>query len=86
MRLGLRALRARRWTEVTVGLATLGWTSQEQGVAAGRREQRQLIQSQAFTAGFQNSGTSGAGESQRTDGHLRYVEQANIVGDGGDDN
>ena len=71
-------------TEVLEGLAGVLGATEQQGVAAGRGTQSQLIEGQGLTTGGDDAAAGGSSESQGSDGHLRDLEEAVVVGDGAD--
>ena len=89
----LAALGERVWLLVLVGAhaevlecltGVLGATKKD-GVGTSGLLEGKLIQSEARAAGSVDAGTGGGGEAQGGDLHLGDLGQADIIGDGADD-
>ena len=72
--------------EVLDGLTGVLGATEDQGVAAGGGTQSKLVQGDGLTAGGDDAGTGGGGESQGSDGDLGEGQQTVVVGDGADNN
>ena len=72
--------------EVLESLTGVLGATDQQGVAAGRGTQSQLVEGQGLATGGDDAAAGGSGESQSGDGHLRDLEEAVVIGDGADDN
>ena len=72
-------------TKVLDGLARVLRAAQQQGVRAGRRSQRQLIQRQALSAGSEDPRAHGGGEAQGGNGQLGHQQQPVVVRHRADD-
>lgn len=57
------------------------WSTEEKSVGACWRAKRELVQSHAFTASLQNTGTSSRGETEGCDRELGKFEQSGVVCD-----
>jgi len=74
------------WThaKVSVGLSSLLWTSDENGISTGWVSGSQLVESDCLTTVLLD-GVSGTGsESQSGDGSLRERVQSQVIGDSTD--
>lgn len=72
--------------EVLNSLTGVLGAAEQQGVAAGRGAESQLVEGQCLTTGGKNAGTGGGGKSQSGDGNLGDREEAVVVGDGTNNN
>jgi len=75
----------RSTTEVLAGLASCTLALQEDGVLSGWRQQSQLIESQDLAAVLDDPLASALSDTESTDAQLGDLQQAQIVGDGSDD-
>lgn len=71
--------------EVLEGLTGVLGATEDQSVATCGSTESKLIQSNGFTAGSNDAGTGGGGESQGSDGCLGELEESVVIGDGADD-
>jgi hypothetical protein len=67
------------------GFASVALTAQEDGVRAGRGAERKLVERDALAACGQDARPGGRGEAERRDRELGQDLQADVVGDGADD-
>lgn len=79
-------VRVRAETEVLNSLTGVLGATEEQGVGTGRGTQSKLVQGEGLTTGLLDTGTSGSGEAQGSNGQLGDVQETVVVGDGADDN
>jgi hypothetical protein len=59
-------------------------TTEEEGVSTSRLAERKLVEGEALSTGLLDASAGGAGEAERGDRELGDVEEADVVGDGGD--
>eukprot|EP00954_Amorphochlora_amoebiformis_P003375 261983-Amorphochlora_amoeboformis.AAC.1 len=84
IRLDVRARGSRR-PEVLDGLAGVLGSAQEDGARAIGADESKLIEGDALTAGFDDAGASRVGEAESADAELGHLEEANVIGDGADE-
>lgn len=71
-------------TEVLHSLARVLRATEKDGVGASRGAEGELVEGEALTAGLGDAGAGGGGEAEGADGHLRDLEEADIVSHAGD--
>lgn len=71
--------------EVLDGLTGVLGTAEQQGVAAGRGTESQLVEGQSFATGGDNAGAGSSGESESSDGDLRNLQETVVIGDSTND-
>jgi hypothetical protein len=71
--------------EVLDGLAGVLGSTEEDDVGASGRAEGQLVECEAFTAGFLDTGTSSGSEAESSDAHFRDLIKAVVIGHGADD-
>jgi len=72
--------------EVLDGLTGVLGATEQQGVAASRGTESELVEGDGLAAAGLDAGTGGGGEAQSRDGHLGDLEKAVVIGDGTDNN
>merc|ERR1719251_740713 len=83
--LGIRVGNTRS-SEMSDSLTCLSWSLEKQSVLASWCSQGKLIKSDDLTSSFQDPLTGLLGDLKSTKGHLRDVEDSEIVGDGSNNN
>jgi hypothetical protein len=73
-------------TEVLDSLSSVLGSSEEQGIAAGRSSQSQLVQSQNLSASSQDTCTSCSSKTESSDTELRDGQEAIVVSDSANNN
>lgn len=68
-------------TEVLDSLSGVLWTPEEEGVGTSWGSQSELVESESFTTGSNDTGTSSSGESESSDGDLWGLQQTVVIGD-----
>lgn len=71
-------------TEVLDGLTGVLGATEKQGVGTGGLLESKLVQGDGLTTSGEDASAGGGGEAQGGDGHLGDLEQADVVGDGSD--
>lgn len=71
--------------EVLDSLTGVLGTTEQQGVAASRRTQSELIEGQGLTAGCDNASTGSGSESESSDAQLGDRQETVVIGDSGND-
>lgn len=71
-------------TEVLESLTGVLGTTEDQGVAASGGTESKLVQGDGLTTGGDDASTGSRSESQGSDGGLGELQEAVVVGDGGD--
>lgn len=69
-------------TEVLDSLTVALGSSEENNVGASRGAHGELIESDALTTSLLDASTGSSSESEGTDGHLRDLKEAVVIGDG----
>lgn len=72
--------------EVLNGLTGVLGTAEQQGVAAGRGTQSELVQGEGLTTGGQDASAGSGGEAESSDAQLGDFEKTVVIGDGADNN
>lgn len=68
--------------EVLDGLTGVLGATEEDDVRASRGTEGQLVESQALTTGLLNASAGSGSEAKRSDGELRDLVEAVVIGDG----
>lgn len=73
-------------TEVSDGLSSVSWTSDDQSVLTLWSSDSQLVQGDSLTTSLDDSSLGRGSESQSSDSGLGELQQSDVVGDGTNNN
>ena len=71
-------------TEVLDGLARVALAAEQDGVGASGCTEGELVEGENLTAGLEDALAGGRGEAEGGDGELGQFGQADVIGDGAD--
>ena len=76
----------RAHAEVLDGLTSVPLAAKQDGVGTSGRTERELVKGDGLTAGLEDARLGRLGEAEGSDGQLGDLEEADIVGDGANNN